>query len=169
LRVSVFTDQGGRKYMEDVTEVIVEPEPGEDEPKSDEPGDSSTVEFMTSSATEDKHDRQTRKTDSSSFVSDAPYETVQTENEGTTAGNAVCGGRSPPPAQPAPPVVRAGLWHSSPCSMDTGVANRAVCTGLFVGVCEEAAGLLVGLRSRGLLGFTQRICSLSPCYVEEAA
>ncbi|CAG06503.1 unnamed protein product, partial [Tetraodon nigroviridis] len=101
LRVSVFTDQGGRKYMEDVTEVIVEPEPGEDEPKSDEPGDSSAVEFMTSSATEDKHDRQTRKTDSSSFVSDAPYETVQTENEGTTAGNAVCGGRSPPPPEPS--------------------------------------------------------------------
>uniref|UniRef100_H3DA68 Protein phosphatase, Mg2+/Mn2+ dependent 1D n=1 Tax=Tetraodon nigroviridis TaxID=99883 RepID=H3DA68_TETNG len=66
LRVSVFTDQGGRKYMEDVTEVIVEPEPGEDEPKSD-----------------------------------APYETVQTENEGTTAGNAVCGGRSPPPPEPS--------------------------------------------------------------------
>ncbi|XP_026197015.1 protein phosphatase, Mg2+/Mn2+ dependent, 1Da isoform X2 [Anabas testudineus] len=32
MRVSVFTDQGGRKYMEDVTEVIVEPEPGEDDP-----------------------------------------------------------------------------------------------------------------------------------------
>uniref|UniRef100_A0A3P8V2D5 Protein phosphatase, Mg2+/Mn2+ dependent 1D n=1 Tax=Cynoglossus semilaevis TaxID=244447 RepID=A0A3P8V2D5_CYNSE len=31
MRVSVFTDQGGRKYMEDVTEIIVEPEPGEDE------------------------------------------------------------------------------------------------------------------------------------------
>ncbi|KAM9801587.1 LOW QUALITY PROTEIN: protein phosphatase 1D-like [Neosynchiropus ocellatus] len=31
LRVSVFTDQGGRKYMEDVTEVVVEPVPGEDE------------------------------------------------------------------------------------------------------------------------------------------
>ncbi|KAJ8403891.1 hypothetical protein AAFF_G00347590 [Aldrovandia affinis] len=31
LRVSVFSDQGGRKYMEDVTEVVVEPEPGEDE------------------------------------------------------------------------------------------------------------------------------------------
>ncbi|XP_075993775.1 protein phosphatase, Mg2+/Mn2+ dependent, 1Da [Genypterus blacodes] len=36
MRVSVFTDQGGRKYMEDVTEVIVEPEPGEDEPTSGE-------------------------------------------------------------------------------------------------------------------------------------
>ena len=41
IRVSVFTDQGGRKYMEDVTEVIVEPEPGEDEPTTGEPGESS--------------------------------------------------------------------------------------------------------------------------------
>ncbi|KAJ8257095.1 hypothetical protein COCON_G00192470 [Conger conger] len=39
LRVSVFSDQGGRKYMEDVTEVVVEPEPGEDELESPEQGD----------------------------------------------------------------------------------------------------------------------------------
>ncbi|KAJ8280944.1 hypothetical protein GJAV_G00061340 [Gymnothorax javanicus] len=39
LRVSVFSDQGGRKYMEDVTEVVVEPEPGEDELDSPEQGD----------------------------------------------------------------------------------------------------------------------------------
>ncbi|XP_068124828.1 protein phosphatase 1D [Hyperolius riggenbachi] len=31
LRVSVSSDQGGRKYMEDVTQVLVEPEPGEGE------------------------------------------------------------------------------------------------------------------------------------------
>ncbi|XP_034461209.1 protein phosphatase, Mg2+/Mn2+ dependent, 1Da [Hippoglossus hippoglossus] len=36
MRVSVYTDQGGRRYMEDVTEIIVEPEPGEDEPTSSE-------------------------------------------------------------------------------------------------------------------------------------
>lgn len=36
MRVSVFTDQGGRKYMEDVTEVIVEPEPEEEEPRPGE-------------------------------------------------------------------------------------------------------------------------------------
>uniref|UniRef100_A0A8C7K7S5 PPM-type phosphatase domain-containing protein n=1 Tax=Oncorhynchus kisutch TaxID=8019 RepID=A0A8C7K7S5_ONCKI len=36
MRVSVFSDQGGRKYMEDVTEVVMEPEPGEDELNSDE-------------------------------------------------------------------------------------------------------------------------------------
>ncbi|XP_030633158.1 protein phosphatase, Mg2+/Mn2+ dependent, 1Da [Chanos chanos] len=39
LRVSVFSDQGGRKYMEDVTEVVVEPEPGEDELSSGEHGE----------------------------------------------------------------------------------------------------------------------------------
>ncbi len=31
LRVSVFSEQGGRKYMEDLTEVIVELEPSDDE------------------------------------------------------------------------------------------------------------------------------------------
>ncbi|KAM4701755.1 protein phosphatase 1D [Discoglossus pictus] len=31
LRVSVSSDQGGRKYMEDVTQIVVQPEPGEDE------------------------------------------------------------------------------------------------------------------------------------------
>ncbi|XP_060929181.1 protein phosphatase 1D-like [Limanda limanda] len=36
MRVSVYTDQGGRRYMEDVTEIIVEPEPGEDEPTAGE-------------------------------------------------------------------------------------------------------------------------------------
>uniref|UniRef100_A0A4W5MD33 PPM-type phosphatase domain-containing protein n=1 Tax=Hucho hucho TaxID=62062 RepID=A0A4W5MD33_9TELE len=36
MRVSVFSDQGGRKYMEDVTEVVVEPESGEDELNSDD-------------------------------------------------------------------------------------------------------------------------------------
>ncbi|KAE8624784.1 hypothetical protein XENTR_v10006048 [Xenopus tropicalis] len=31
LRVSFSSDQGGRKYMEDVTQILVEPEPGEDD------------------------------------------------------------------------------------------------------------------------------------------
>ncbi|XP_030078140.1 protein phosphatase 1D isoform X2 [Microcaecilia unicolor] len=31
LGVSVFSDQGGRKYMEDVTQIVVEPEPGQDD------------------------------------------------------------------------------------------------------------------------------------------
>lgn len=48
MRVSVFTDQGGRKYMEDVTEVTVEPEPGEDEPTWDEQEDSDGVNLSSS-------------------------------------------------------------------------------------------------------------------------
>uniref|UniRef100_A0A8D2Q2F9 Protein phosphatase, Mg2+/Mn2+ dependent 1D n=1 Tax=Varanus komodoensis TaxID=61221 RepID=A0A8D2Q2F9_VARKO len=32
LRVSLFSDQGGRKYMEDVTQILVEPEPAGSEP-----------------------------------------------------------------------------------------------------------------------------------------
>lgn len=80
--------------MEDVTEVIVEPEPGEDEPMPGEPGDRSAVECTASSATEDK---QAAEPDSSSFVSDAACESVQMENEG-----AIRGGQSPPPAEPSP-------------------------------------------------------------------
>lgn len=34
LRVSVHSDQGGRKYMEDVTQVVIEPEPGPREAES---------------------------------------------------------------------------------------------------------------------------------------
>ncbi|XP_076130251.1 protein phosphatase, Mg2+/Mn2+ dependent, 1Db isoform X2 [Alosa pseudoharengus] len=40
LRVSVFSEQGGRKYMEDVTEVVLEYEPSEDELGSVGHGDS---------------------------------------------------------------------------------------------------------------------------------
>ncbi|XP_028818030.1 protein phosphatase 1D-like [Denticeps clupeoides] len=39
MRVSVFSDQGGRKYMEDVTEVVVEPEPVEEDLHSAEHGE----------------------------------------------------------------------------------------------------------------------------------
>ncbi|KAG7279751.1 hypothetical protein CRUP_021367, partial [Coryphaenoides rupestris] len=42
MRVSVFTDQGGRKYMEDVTEVVVEPEPGEEASRTGEKDQSGT-------------------------------------------------------------------------------------------------------------------------------
>ena len=49
MRVSVFTDQGGRKYMEDVTEVVVEPEPGEDASRTGEKDDSGTVTGITGS------------------------------------------------------------------------------------------------------------------------
>ncbi|TNN01433.1 hypothetical protein fugu_010815 [Takifugu bimaculatus] len=97
-RVSVFTDQGGRKYMEDVTEVVVEPEPGEDEPMSEEPEDRRREEGTTSSVTEDEHDGQTG-TEGSSLVSNALCETARMENAVETV---VCGGQSPPGVQPSP-------------------------------------------------------------------
>ncbi|KAM3934167.1 protein phosphatase 1D [Leptodactylus fuscus] len=42
LRVSVFSDQGGRKYMEDVTQILVEPEPEEGELTWEEEEDEET-------------------------------------------------------------------------------------------------------------------------------
>ncbi|XP_032401155.1 protein phosphatase, Mg2+/Mn2+ dependent, 1Da isoform X1 [Xiphophorus hellerii] len=55
MRVSVFTDQGGRKYMEDVTEVIVEPEPGEDEPTPSEQEAGNGGAFSVSITAVDSH------------------------------------------------------------------------------------------------------------------
>lgn len=101
VRVSVFTDQGGRKYMEDVTEVVVEPEPGEDEPMSEEPEDRRREEGTTSSVTEDEHDGQTG-TEGSSLVSNALCETARMENADSTVETVVCGGQSPPCVQPSP-------------------------------------------------------------------
>lgn len=100
-RVSVFTDQGGRKYMEDVTEVVVEPEPGEDESMLDEPEDRRGGECTTTFVTRDKHDGQTGKTDGSPLVSDALCETVRMENEDCTLETVVLGGQSPS-AEPSP-------------------------------------------------------------------
>ncbi|XP_045075599.1 LOW QUALITY PROTEIN: protein phosphatase 1D-like [Coregonus clupeaformis] len=61
MRVSVFSDQGGRKYMEDVTEVVMEPEPGEDELNSDEQdetkGNSSTVHIVPEKPENEQQDR----------------------------------------------------------------------------------------------------------------
>ncbi|CAB1348320.1 unnamed protein product [Coregonus sp. 'balchen'] len=61
MRVSVFSDQGGRKYMEDVTEVVMEPEPGEDELNSDEQDEtkenSSTVHTVPEKPENEQQDR----------------------------------------------------------------------------------------------------------------
>ncbi|XP_021444207.2 protein phosphatase 1D [Oncorhynchus mykiss] len=61
MRVSVFSDQGGRKYMEDVTEVVMEPEPGEDELNSDEQdetkGNSSTADIVPEKPENEHQDR----------------------------------------------------------------------------------------------------------------
>ncbi|KAM7413741.1 hypothetical protein PAMA_020898 [Pampus argenteus] len=94
IRVSVFTDQGGRKYMEDVTEVIVEPEPGEDEPTAGEPEESSGGECTVKS---DLAGETTR----SPLVLDAPIGPVRTEDHISSEEISLLGGQSPPRAQPS--------------------------------------------------------------------
>ncbi|XP_038549639.1 protein phosphatase, Mg2+/Mn2+ dependent, 1Da [Micropterus salmoides] len=101
MRVSVFTDQGGRKYMEDVTEVIVEPEPGEDEPSSGEPDESSGGDWTVTSLAGDTHPDRTGETVGSPQVLDASREAVRTEDQSSSVETSLPGGQSPPRAQPS--------------------------------------------------------------------
>ncbi|KAF7650276.1 hypothetical protein LDENG_00128360 [Lucifuga dentata] len=95
MRVSVFTDQGGRKYMEDVTEVIVEPEPGEDEPTSGETEESSGRNCTDSSLAGDMN--PDRIVESPLVSSCQP---VRTEDQRTLQEITLPAGQSPPESQP---------------------------------------------------------------------
>ncbi len=95
VRVSVFTDQGGRKYMEDVTEVIVEPEPGEDEPTCEQE-DSSGGDCTVSSLTGDTHPERTDETMDSPYVPYASREPVRKDDQRRAVETSSQGGRSPP-------------------------------------------------------------------------
>ncbi|XP_032364245.1 protein phosphatase, Mg2+/Mn2+ dependent, 1Da isoform X1 [Etheostoma spectabile] len=99
MRVSVFTDQGGRKYMEDVTEVIVEPEPGEDEPPSGELEESNGGDCTVKYLAADTHPDLTGETAVSPQVSDASCESVRTEDQSILVNTSLSGGHSPPRAQ----------------------------------------------------------------------
>ncbi|XP_070762558.1 protein phosphatase, Mg2+/Mn2+ dependent, 1Da [Enoplosus armatus] len=101
MRVSVFTDQGGRKYMEDVTEVIVEPEPGEDEPTLGEPEESSGGDCTVSSLAGVTHPDRAGETVGSPRVSDESCETVRTEDQSISVETSLPAGQSPPRAQPS--------------------------------------------------------------------
>ncbi|XP_041796631.1 protein phosphatase, Mg2+/Mn2+ dependent, 1Da [Chelmon rostratus] len=101
MRVSVFTDQGGRKYMEDVTEVIVEPEPGEDEPTLGEPEYGSGGDCMVRSLAGDMHPDQTEETVESTHLLDVSCEPVRTEDQSISVEISLKGGQSPPRAQPS--------------------------------------------------------------------
>uniref|UniRef100_A0A1A8R5L0 Protein phosphatase 1D magnesium-dependent, delta isoform a n=1 Tax=Nothobranchius rachovii TaxID=451742 RepID=A0A1A8R5L0_9TELE len=79
MRVSVFTDQGGRKYMEDVTEVIVEPEPGEEEPTAGERGESAGFDGTSSSLNKDNEPDPKDGTVESPQVTEASDDPVRTE------------------------------------------------------------------------------------------
>ncbi|XP_047451038.1 protein phosphatase, Mg2+/Mn2+ dependent, 1Da [Mugil cephalus] len=95
IRASVFTDQGGRKYMEDVTEVIVEPEPGEEEPTSGEPEEGSGGDCTVSSVDRDTHPDWTGETVESPDVSGTSREPERTEGLIISEGSPLPGGRNP--------------------------------------------------------------------------
>uniref|UniRef100_A0A3P8QPK1 PPM-type phosphatase domain-containing protein n=1 Tax=Astatotilapia calliptera TaxID=8154 RepID=A0A3P8QPK1_ASTCA len=87
MRVSVFTDQGGRKYMEDVTEVIVEPE-----------------DYTFNSLAGDTYPDRADKTVESPQVLNASSELVQTEDEGISVETPSPGDLSTPQVQPNTPT-----------------------------------------------------------------
>ncbi|KAM8904966.1 protein phosphatase 1D-like isoform 2-T2 [Spinachia spinachia] len=99
MRVSVFTDQGGRKYMEDVTEVIVEPEPGDDEPTSAEPEETVGGDCTFSSLAADTHPERTDGAVVSPRVSGASCEPVPTDDQRIIAETSLPRGQSPPGAR----------------------------------------------------------------------
>ncbi|KAM6987864.1 protein phosphatase, Mg2+/Mn2+ dependent, 1Da [Tautogolabrus adspersus] len=102
MRVSVFTDQGGRKYMEDVTEVIVEPEPVEDDSASEDLEESSGGVLTVCSAAGDTQTDRTGTTVESSQVSEAICEPALTEDQSVRVETPLPGGQSPTRAQPSP-------------------------------------------------------------------
>lgn len=85
--------------MEDVTEVIVEPEPGEDESTSGEHEDSSGADCTVSSLCGDLHPGLTGETMGTPCVSDAPHESVRTEDQCISVETSSHGGQSPARAQ----------------------------------------------------------------------
>ena len=95
MRVSVFTDQGGRKYMEDVTEIVVEPEPGEDDPTSCEPEENSGGDRAVDSPAVATHPHRTGKIAGPPQVSHAALEPVRAEDQDTPAGMPSREGQSP--------------------------------------------------------------------------
>uniref|UniRef100_A0A672H2B2 Protein phosphatase, Mg2+/Mn2+ dependent 1D n=1 Tax=Salarias fasciatus TaxID=181472 RepID=A0A672H2B2_SALFA len=101
MRVSVFTDQGGRKYMEDVTEVIVEPEPEEEEPTPGEPEESGGRDGTSSPPAGDTHPDGTGEPGHSEAGSRAALEADRTEEPASPGGQSPRRGHSPQPAKPA--------------------------------------------------------------------
>ncbi|XP_071327958.1 protein phosphatase 1D-like isoform X2 [Trachinotus anak] len=100
MRVSVFTDQGGRKYMEDVTEIIVEPEPGEDEPTSGEPEEGGEGGDGTDRSPAGlTHPHRTGGIAGFPEVPGATFEPGRTEDQSTSSETPSPGGQSPPGAE----------------------------------------------------------------------
>ncbi|KAK7882236.1 hypothetical protein WMY93_028410 [Mugilogobius chulae] len=95
LRMSVSTDQGGRKYMEDVTDVVLEPESGEGELQ---PGECEEESAAAEEGAEDTPDK-------AAFVEDTPDKTAFVEeNIASVSDSAQTETRSSPiSSEPASP------------------------------------------------------------------
>ncbi|KAM4742933.1 protein phosphatase, Mg2+/Mn2+ dependent, 1Da isoform 3-T3 [Anableps anableps] len=100
MRVSVFTDQGGRKYMEDVTEVIVEPEPGEDEPTPGEQEAGDGVAFSVSFPAVDSHPDLKDGTTETEQLTEPSSERLRTEDQHVLEETFSPGSGFPPRDQP---------------------------------------------------------------------
>ena len=106
MRVSVFTDQGGRKYMEDVTEVVVEPEPGDEASRTGEKDESGTSTTTTTGG--GAHSPRTRGADVYPRVEASSVQVAAAEDDGEErVGEAdrpppLSADPTPPSADPAP-------------------------------------------------------------------
>lgn len=87
--------------MEDVTEVIVEPEPGEDEPTSGEPEESRRGDCTLSSVAASTHLDRAGETVVSPQVSHASREPVRRDDQSILVKTSLPGGQSPLRAQPS--------------------------------------------------------------------
>lgn len=105
MRVSVFTDQGGRKYMEDVTEIIVEPEPGEDEVMSANQEESSVGNYEVNSSAADKNPNRTKEDPKAQTV-DGPCEPEQAGDISSSVNSCLPGGGITPGAPQQSPLGR---------------------------------------------------------------
>ncbi|XP_058490506.1 protein phosphatase, Mg2+/Mn2+ dependent, 1Da isoform X1 [Solea solea] len=96
MRVSVFTDQGGRKYMEDVTEIIVEPEPGEDEPTSGEQEETGGGDCAVNSPEEKIHKLHNGEVTGSPELPGLTFDPEPKADESSSANPCSPGGQSTP-------------------------------------------------------------------------
>ncbi|KAF3847252.1 hypothetical protein F7725_020280 [Dissostichus mawsoni] len=126
MRVSVFTDQGGRKYMEDVTEVIVEPKPGEDEQSPGEAEDINGGDFMVSSPAKDTHQHRTDEPDTPPRFQMQRVKLCIRQTNVCYWKHLYREVKARRRLIRAPLVHPAAPWRSSRCSMGMGAARQRI-------------------------------------------
>ncbi|XP_056139190.1 protein phosphatase 1D-like [Lampris incognitus] len=108
IRVSVFADQGGRKYMEDVTDVVVEPEPGEEAPGTDGWKDGGGGAAQPGSAAAGSAQPGSAATGSGAA------QPGSAAGGGAQPGSGATGGGGPPAEVSDPPLLAATSAHLTP-------------------------------------------------------